>query len=197
MGRIVVLNEMLQQGKVPKDIKAKADKGRSLYRAGKHEEALEELTKAADDVGITLKPDFDLAARSENGRRGDDPLAREIARKMRRDLVPGNHFGDPPEVVHYAESAGHPDGFSLGDWAPAAVQGPVGKRDGAPVITVEVWAYPDSGAFRDGVQLVDEQCKALKGLAATDAKLARRVNPKRCKDLQAYADALIELFLEP
>lgn len=64
------------------------------------------------------------------------------------------------------------------------------------MITVEVYQYPDSGAFHDGVQLVDEHCKPLTDLTASDAKLAKLVRKKRCEDLQAHANALIEVFLQ-
>ena len=72
---------------------------------------------------------------------------------------------------------------------------PDGKRDGAPVYTIEVYGDGESKAFReDGVQIV-----RLDGTTPTrpeDAAAARQVNVARCLRLQIYADVLMDIFLE-
>jgi len=134
----------------------------------------------------------------------DDKLALQMASAMlAKDsgLIPGNHLSSSksskprPAVIHYAAPAGAPPGFSLGDWAPVDVKDPDGKRDGAPVYTIEVYGDGESKAFReDGVQIV-----RLDGTTPTrpeDAAAARQVNVARCLRLQIYADVLMDIFLE-
>jgi len=57
----------------------------------------------------------------------DDALALKVAQAVfnaddTKKLNPGNHFWNPPPVLHYAQSAPAEPGFSLGDWGPVAVQ---------------------------------------------------------------------------
>ncbi|MGZ3303680.1 MAG: hypothetical protein ACXVCF_18665 [Isosphaeraceae bacterium] len=203
LGRVAVLNDLYRQGKLPKKVKDKVDMARSSYIVGDKIKAAGEFIAASNAAGITLKPEF--------GRRSEDSLTLKLAAKMRPSLVPGNHLERSGlEVVHYDADPlvtatlpvkpkwlVTPDGFSLGDWAPVTAKGPLGERKGAPVITVEVYDKKDSGAFRDEVQLVDEDGRRLEsGLSEKDKQLAKKVNKARSRDLQAYADALIEVFLE-
>lgn len=133
-----------------------------------------------------------ICARTSAGQ-DDDRLALALAKAVEQkdpSLVPGNHLKDPPEIVHYCQSRKPPSGFSLGDWGPVAVGKDPGRRDGAPVITIEVPHQYDSGAFQGGEQMMGENCQPLPG----------RPKPKgfdsaRCRSLQVYADALIKVFL--
>lgn len=163
------------------------------------------VAKKLEQLGFKPVKKEAVSAITAQGKR-DDRLALEIAKrvsKSNRRLVPGNHLqnaatgGDSPPVVHYAASVAPPPGFSLGDWGPVDVreEKDPGDRDGAPVVTVEVHGREASGAFRgDGRQLVAEDCKS-----SLDPKFKpgdpRVFNRQRCRDLQAYADSLIEVFL--
>jgi len=128
--------------------------------------------------------------------RDDDRLALAIAQEARRQRirVPGNWLDDRGmEVVHYAQSAPPKPGFSLGDWGPVDVsQGP-GRRPGAPVITVEVYHQYESGAFENGELRVDKNCTPEWALKLDDKTKTRA--RERCRELQAYAEALIRVFL--
>jgi len=174
-----------------------------------HAESRAKAEEAANEAERNLnfrrvRPTSDIARTRDN-----DRLALEIARMAQTEgaRVPGNWLGEMGrEVMHYAKSAATRPGFSLGDWGPVDVKSgtapsgpPVysvpdkdpGIRDGAPVITVEVYQYPESGAFRDGVQIVDEDCKPL-----DPKQFGPIVNVPRCKELQAYAKALLTIFLD-
>jgi hypothetical protein len=192
-------------------------KRKKAERKKKLGDSITKINEAANSLQI--KPPhkrFD-SARTIEGKL-DDLLALNIAKNIdkgdAKKLIPGNHLNQhstTPEVVHYSANVPPPDGFSLGDWGPVDVKSkstpvagsPVDAgvsatdpriRDGVPVITVEVYNYPDSGAFdEDGVQLVGEDLKLL-----DPQHLPKKFGPAemgRCKQLQAYADALIEKFL--
>jgi len=120
-------------------------------------------------------------------------------------LLPGNHLEqkDQPAVVHYSASAGFPNGFSIGDWGPVKVgNNPAdpGYRAGAPVITIEVYnpyvdKDVDSGSFAaDGRQLFDDTGKSID--PSTKVKKLDNKSLSRSQELQTYANALMEVFLE-
>jgi len=116
----------------------------------------------------------------------DDSLAYKIAEfiaSKKPELVPGNWLAQKslPPVVHYSASSRAPDGYSLGDWGPVTSGSPGGPeyRLGAPVITVEVFDYKESGAFDD------------QGVKQT------RYIQERANELRIYAEALMTVFLEP
>jgi hypothetical protein len=68
--------------------------------------------------------------------------------------VPGSHLDESePAVAHYAGSAGHPTGRSLGDWGP---------EHNMTVITVEVEHYAESGADKARQQELQAHADALK-----------------------------------
>ena len=109
-----------------------------------------------------------VSALDQDGQK-DDLLAFDIATAIaskQRELVPGNHLQDKPEVVHYSASV-TPEyaGFSLGDWGPVKVdaKGDLGQRPGCPVITVEVLEQYESWAFINGEQFYSEDGNLLKG----------------------------------
>jgi hypothetical protein len=88
----------------------------------------------------TLPPEPKLREITANTREGqaDDALALAMARAAKKGgaHVPGSHLDESePAVAHYAESAGHPQGRSLGDWGP---------EHNMTVITVEVEHYAES-----------------------------------------------------
>jgi hypothetical protein len=189
----------------------KAEKRRKDNYKSKFNELIDKLSKAATKLKVQPPKPLELSARSLG--KQDDSLALKIAEEILKlnstrgngnESVKGNHLRHRPAVLHYAASAKPPQGFSLGDWAPVEVKSgtaPAGKetvppndpglRPAAPIITVEVYNYPDSGAFQDGVQLVTEDCKFI-----DLPKKSANFNQTRCKELQAYADALITEFLE-
>ncbi|SFL94310.1 hypothetical protein [Nitrosomonas communis] len=168
----------------------------------RHTESLakaQAVAKKLELVGFQPVAKDTISALTSEGRK-DDRLALEIAKKIDKGLVPGNHLkgsssgGVNPPVIRYAASAAPPDGFSFGDWGPVSIkkEKDPGNRDGAPVITVEVYGRDDSGAFQsDGKQLYGEDCKSLD--KKTKPKILKK--SKRCKQLQSYADALIDIFL--
>jgi hypothetical protein len=119
------------------------------------------------------KPAASSTALTKEGQ-ADDALALAMAEEAMAGgaHVPGNYLEakDAPPVVHYAESAGKPEGFSLGDWGPAAVGGTgPGARAAMTVITVEVEHYYESSQDPSGA---------------------------RAKELQGHSDALMKVFLE-
>jgi hypothetical protein len=65
------------------------------------------------------------------------------------------------------------------------------------VITVEVYAKEDSGAFHEGRQLIDDtdKCTPLPNLTRDDAARAKKVDRARCNALRTYAEALLTEFL--
>jgi hypothetical protein len=225
VGRIVKMNKALAQRSIPNTLVQQAqpalDEGCRIYAEAlanfrssrnpddinkpKRQQAYDKFIEAANILQVDFKP-ADFAAQTSLGQ-SDDPLALAIAVKTPAACVPGNHLNERdssgrvlPPVVHYTESAGHPDGFSLGDWGPVEVKassGDPGSRPGAPVITVEVFENQASGAFFKGRQLVKEQdCKSpVDNLSPDDKKRAGKVDPKRCNDLKAYAEALLTEFL--
>jgi len=141
------------------------------------------------------------SARNQDGQK-DDLLAFNIAKAIaskKKELVPGNHLQDPPEVVHY--SASTPPtfaGYSLGDWGPVKVdkKGDSGDRAGCPIITVEVYQQYESWAFVNSEQFYDEDGNLLKNPPLKPGTSERWPFDKpRCKDLQIYADALLAQFL--
>lgn len=146
-----------------------------------------------------------VSALTEEGQK-DDLVAFDIAKTIaseQRELVPGNHMLDKPEVVHYSASES-PEyaGFSLGDWAPVGVdeRGGPGDRKGCPVITVEVLEQYESWAFVKGEQLYGEDGKLLKGKSPPQLPGKMKGQPwpfdkKRSAALQVYADGLITSFL--
>ena len=144
-----------------------------------------------------------VGALDDDGKK-DDLLALSIATQVaskRKELVPGNHLQNKPEVIHY--SASEPPeyaGFSLGDWAPVDV----GKEDdpdyrpGCPVITVEVLEQYESWAFVGGEQCYSEEGKPVKGKRPPEIAGTKKRWPfdkKRSADLQIYAEALVAKFL--
>lgn len=149
------------------------------------------------------------SARSDDGRE-DDMLAIGAAGAVSDiSLVPGNHVKESVPVVHYAKEGATPNAFSLGDWAPVDVspgKGMPGSRRGAPVFTVEVKGNQESWAFLDGVQVMSEQGEPLTrrptpAQRATGHKGAKFERPpkfdaKRSRDLQAYAQAIIDTILD-
>jgi hypothetical protein len=100
--------------------------------------------------------------------KADDALALALAKEAEHGgaRVPGNWLKSSKPEVHYADSAGHPPGFSLGDWGPTEVPG---ARMGMTVITVEIEHYYESG---------------------------QDPSSARAKELQAHSDALQKVFLE-
>ena len=150
--------------------------------------------------GVTKR--FDSAKKPPEGR-ADDALALEIAKavsKLDATLVPGNHIGDSPEVVHYAKEGGTPDGFSLGDWGPVDVKvtapGP-GARSGAPVFTIEVDENHESWAFLDGVQYMDEKGDPIPQPKRPSPRARpAKFDSKRSQQLQDYAQAIIDVCLD-
>jgi len=155
---------------------------------------------------------FDSAKSPEGPK--DDALALEAAKAVfKKDptLVPGNHVSAQIPVVHYhREPPLGPPGFSLGDWGPAAVnpKGGDGSRPGAPVFTIETKDNYESWAFFDGVQILDEEGQPLTPEETPEQRANNRKNkpyivpekfkknPKRSKELQAYAEAIIDTILE-
>jgi len=149
----------------------------------------------------------------------DDDLALQMAIAMFKkfpDLVPANHLAKSPQnpfpVLHYAGSAGQVSGFSLGDWGPVEEEGSrANKRRGAPVITVEIprggtkktatgnLRLEDSGAFRGNLQLITEDYfknSDVKNVLVRKLFDPTKFDKTRCEYLQAYADVLIDQFLE-
>jgi len=158
------------------------------------DQAMKLLQDAATYVGITFKGKKEtLSARKSSE---DDQLDLELAQELWKKfpaLVPGNHLGgnDKPPTVHYPASTGHPQGFSLGDWGPVAVNrsnGP-GQRPAAPVITVEVFGYDESFSFDGDRQVYDEKGIRLR------ASGGKGPVKGRSEQLQAYADVLRTRFL--
>jgi hypothetical protein len=149
-----------------------------------------------------------LSARLQTEPVADELIAFDIASAVaskKSDLVPGNHLEDKDTaVMHYA--ANPPPkfpGFSLGDWGPVNVdqQDDPGKRPGAPVITVEVYHYHESLAFINGEQIYGEDARLLPP-RKTPPLIPGTTVPwpffrDRSTDLQLYAQALIDKFLEP
>lgn len=173
-----------------------------------HKGSMIKATEAANKlkkIGFKQLDRTAISAFTPEGR-DDDRLALEIAKVIYKQfpkLVPGNHLGKPIPVVHYAASAGNPQGFSFGDWGPVKVKQSKdsGNRDGAPVITIEVYGYKESGAFSEnGEQLVEEDCKTPTQLwkdqhPNVSPEKSKLFDKERCKRLQAYAEALIQKFL--
>jgi hypothetical protein len=114
--------------------------------------------------------------------------------------------------VHYAKEPGTPEAFSLGDWGPVDVlpgTSKPGSRPGAPVFTIEVKDEHESWAFLDGEQVMAADGTAMKteppvwdraaggkGVANTPSQLSAKFDPARSKELQAYAQAIIDTILE-
>ena len=167
---------------------------------------------AFPNVGTDAGLRFDSAV-SADGRK-DDAMAMAMAKAVKdASLVPGNHLDSVVPVVHYAMEGGTPNGFSLGDWGPVAVTGApggVGNRPGAAVFTVEVKDNNQSWAFVDGVQVMSAGGKPTEVPPLPEA---RAVNPKpkpvkppeghasrfskqRSAQLQAYAQAIIDVGLD-
>ena len=83
-------------------------------------------------------------------------------------------------------------------WAP-------GSRLGAPVFTIETKDNNESWAFLDGIQTVRENGEPLPrardpaipaGAQTADKIRPGKFNLNRSQELQAYADAIIEVILE-
>ncbi|MGW2523229.1 hypothetical protein ACWC09_40850 [Streptomyces sp. NPDC001617] len=153
------------------------------------------------------------SARTDLGRK-DDALCLKAAKAVAAldaTLVRGNHVAEPLPVVHYAKEGGTPQAFSLGDWGPVdvAVQG-LGTRSGAPVFTIEVKDDNESWAFLDGVQVVDEKGDPLIVPPTPEERAAgnkgrkfvkspgftKRFSQKRSRELQNYAQGIIDTILE-
>lgn len=149
------------------------------------------------------------SARTEDGRK-DDALALAAAKAVAgygdKSLVAGNHLDDTPEVVHYAKEGDTPNAFSLGDWGPVAVGDKDGPRPGAPVFTIETKDDEESWAFLDAVQYVTEDAKSVVPLGTPEMRASKtrpkpytrpkKFDPARSKELQAYAQGIIDTILE-
>lgn len=123
--------------------------------------------------------------------REDDALCLAMASAVAHPaLVAGNHLGTDAPVVHYVKERGVPQGFSLGDWAPVAVEG---SRPAAPVFTVEVDENHQSWAFLDGVGYMDEAGNPVPQPKRRPARLTpAQFDGERSAQLQDYAQAIIE-----
>lgn len=163
--------------------------------------------KASDPAFVHDATRFDTA----KGEKKDDQLALELAKAVKdKSLTVGNHLDSPPEKVHYAKEPGTSVGYSLGDWGPVSVktQGNVpGDRAGAPVFTFEVAHYPESWAFYDGMQVMNEDGVKSVSRPLTPKERAAGIlsipyarpelfNRDRSAQLQAYAEAIISVGLE-
>jgi hypothetical protein len=212
-GRAVTMLEQASSGRLDaalmQQAQAPINQGKSHYstyrRTGSQAEyyaALDAFRQAADVLRVKFAPVGPEGSRT----REDDLVALGIAKAVLSHpeaghLLPGNRLDQKtlPPRVHYPESAGHPLGFSLGDWGPVDTQDD-GRtiRKGAPVITMEVFGDDDSGAFYQGLQLVDDTSRNLdpvSDLSEENKKRARKRNAKRCRELLAYASGLINEFL--
>lgn len=155
---------------------------------------------------------FDSAV-DPDGRK-DDAMALAMAQAVSDPtLVTGNHLGSVVEVVHYAKAHGTPMGFSLGDWGPVVVtsgKDGVGNRPSAPVFTIEVKDNNQSWAFLDGVQIMSAEGKPLNEQPPPGSRAVNQApkpykqppgyltkfSQKRSKELQAYAQAIIDVGLD-
>ena len=73
----------------------------------------------------------------------------------RSDPFSGNRPTPAPTSVHYADSAVHAEGYSLGDWAPVPVTIGSGKREGITTITIEVPQWDKSSPQIDQIEALD------------------------------------------
>jgi hypothetical protein len=160
--------------------------------------------------GTSAKKRFNSAVTSSG--QSDDAIALAAAGavfKENADLVRGNHLDTKPETVHYAKELGTPEAFSLGDWGPVDVKnGATVVRPGAPVFTIEVMNNDESWAFLDDVQTRKENGDEIPQPPTPDQRAqggkgrpfpttaTSKFNPNRSKELQAYAQAIIETILE-
>jgi hypothetical protein len=122
----------------------------------KAETAQEKLEAAKKDVADhPFREATEITALTPEGKK-DDALALAIAKEVKKGSpgsVPGSHLGESgPAVAHYAESAGKPEGRSLGDWGP---------EHGMTVITVEVRHYFEAGADKGRAQELQAHNDAL------------------------------------
>lgn len=114
--------------------KAKVGKDEAAIRAA--QEKWDKAKKEAD--AHPYREATDITGLTKEGK-ADDALALAMAKEAKKGgaRVPGSHLDESgPAVVHYAASAGHPEGRSLGDWGP---------EQGMTVITVEVEHQFESG----------------------------------------------------
>jgi hypothetical protein len=158
------------------------------------------------------------SARTSDGR-NDDALALACAKAVSaidKTLVRGNHVDDGVEaIVHYAAEGDPPDAYSLGDWGPVEVKtsaGAPGARPGAPVYTIETKDNHQSWAFFDGVQVMTEDGEVIPAdkitppRATPEMRAAKKkpapigrpakFDPSRSKQLQAYAQGIIDTILD-
>ena len=69
----------------------------------------------------------------------------------------GNRPTPAPTSVHYADSAVHAEGTSLGDWAPVPVTSGSGKREGITTLTIEVPQWDKKSSQIDRIEEIDAQ----------------------------------------
>jgi hypothetical protein len=163
------------------------------------------LGRPGDDPGVFVDPRLAKPGKTNAGEVADDDALAEAMLAGGRGRAPqglqgtkndpfmGNVGGSKPfgtPTVRYAAS--HPEGHSLGDWAPA----PTASREGITTVTIEIPQYGDDVTKADKVAVEEGHRDVLRDIFLGDpAQVAAAM--AMAKAAAAIKKAVIEAIMGP